>query len=107
MNPAARKALTRAGQVAVTLSAQQIGLEHLFLGILGEREGVATGVLESFGVSVELACQDVITLLSRGHAERKHVTFPAVYQVHYDATPTLNQFSRDLTAAALTGPLVP
>jgi len=107
MNPSARRALARAGQVAVALSAQQIGLEHLFLGILGEREGIATGVLESFGVSVELACQDVITLLSRGHAERKHVAFPAVYQVHYDATPTLNQFSRDLTAAALAGALDP
>jgi len=107
MNPAARRALARAEQVAVALSAQQIGLEHLFLGILGEREGIATGVLESFGVSVELACQDVITLLSRGHAERKHVAFPAVFQVHYDATPTLNQFSRDLTAAALAGTLDP
>jgi len=107
MNPAARRTLTRAEQVAVALSAQQIGLEHLFLGILGEREGIATGVLESCGVSLELARQDVITLLSRGHIERKHVAFPAVYQVQYDATPTLNQFSRDLTAAALAGALDP
>lgn len=107
MNPAARRALARAEQVAVALSAQQIGLEHLFLGILGEREGIATVVLESFGVSLELASQDVITLLSRGHTAQKHVAFPAVYQVHYDATPTLNQFSRDLTAAALAGALDP
>jgi len=107
MNPAARRTLARAEQVAVALSAQQIGLEHLFLGILGEREGIATGILESCGVSLELACQQVITLLSRGHAERKHVAFPAVHQGHYDATPTLNQFSRDLTAAALAGALDP
>lgn len=106
-NPAAHRVLARAGQEAIALSTEQIGLEHLFLGILGEREGIATGVLESFGVSLELAYQDVITILSHRHAERKHNAVAADYQAHYDATPTLNQFSRDLTAAALAGVLDP
>jgi ATP-dependent Clp protease ATP-binding subunit ClpC len=106
-NPAAHRVLARAGREAVALSTEQIGLEHLFLGILGEREGIATGVLESFGVSLELAYQDVITILSHRHAERKHNAVAAEYQAHYDATPTLNQFSRDLTAAALAGILDP
>jgi ATP-dependent Clp protease ATP-binding subunit ClpC len=106
-NPAARRVLARAGQEAVALSAEQIGLEHLFLGILGEREGIAIGILESFGVSLELAYQDVITILSRKHAERKHNAAAAEYQAQSNATPTLNQFSRDLTAAALAGILDP
>ena len=50
------------------------------------------------------ARQQFTTLLSRG---RENAIFSSHYQARYDATPTLNQVSRDLTAAAIAGMLDP
>src|SRR5690242_14412584 len=47
----AREALERAGQVAVFMGQEQIGVEHLLLGVLSDETSVASGVLESLGLS--------------------------------------------------------
>lgn len=104
LSPGARAVLARTEQEASLLKAELVGPEHLLLGLLSEREGVAVGVLESFGMYLDAARQQVTVLLSGGRGRNSLTT---QYQARYDMTPTLNLVSRDLTVAALAGTLDP
>ncbi|HKV58785.1 MAG TPA: ATP-dependent Clp protease ATP-binding subunit, partial [Ktedonobacteraceae bacterium] len=101
---AARAVLERAQQVAMRMEQQQTGVEHLLLGVLGDAESLAAGVLASFGLSLAVVRKEVETLLSLG---REYALFTAHYQARHNETPTLNQVSRDLTTAALNGMIDP
>jgi ATP-dependent Clp protease ATP-binding subunit ClpC len=99
-----RLVFTGADREATQMQAELIGVEHLFLGLFGEQDSVVVGVLESFGLFFHPVRQQMITLLRNG---REHVTFSNQYSARYEATPTLNMVSRDITAAALAGELEP
>lgn len=100
----AREALGYAEQESSIAGAELVGPEHLLLGLLCANDGVAVGVLESFGAYLGPVRQQLAALVSKG---REHLVYVARHQASYDATPTLNQVSRDLTAAALAGKLDP
>ena len=104
LTPAARAVLARADEEATLAQAEAIRLDHLLLGLLRERDGVAGGVLESFGVYVDTVRKQLISLHAAGP---EALLLSSQYQARYDATPTLNAVSRDLTVAALEGMLDP
>src|SRR5579859_4766093 len=104
LNPAARSIMARAEEEAETARAQRIAIEHIFLSLLRERDGVVMGVLESFGIYADVARQQMETLLQNGW-EGLHLSVE--YQARYHATPLLNQIIRDLTLAGLNGLLDP
>ncbi len=104
LNAAARATLARAEQEALRMQRDAIGLEHLFLGILSEHDGVTVGVLESFGVLEDVARKNLDALL---HGEHDGLGLTIQYQSRYETTPTLNEVSRDLTLAALHSELDP
>jgi ATP-dependent Clp protease ATP-binding subunit ClpC len=104
LGPAIRAALVRAEQEAAAANEELVGLDHLLFGLLAEQDGIAIGVLESFGISLDVARHQMINLL---HSGREHIILVNHYQQRYDATPTLNLVSRDLTRAALEGSLDP
>lgn len=99
-----REALERAEQVATCMERPEIGVEHLLLGVLGDENSIASGVMESFGLSLSVARREIETLLSLG---REYALFTAQYQARYNETPILNSVSRDLTTAALAGMVDP
>src|SRR5579859_771824 len=100
----ARMVLDLAEQEAQEVHAQEVGAEHLLLGLLREGGGIAAGVLESFGVTLEPARAQIEQIRRQG---RHMTTFAAEHMARYSMTPTLNQVSHDLTAAALAGQLDP
>jgi ATP-dependent Clp protease ATP-binding subunit ClpC len=100
---AARAVLLRAGEIAEQMSQPLIGIEHLLLGVLSDKNGIATGVMENFGVTFEAAQSELETLFN-GQGQTALSTF---YYRRYSETPTLNQVSRDLSLAALAGKLDP
>ena len=100
----ARAVLLRAEAMATLAEQELIGIEHLLLGVLADGEGVAVGVLESFGLSLDVVRKEIEKLLNYG---RDHATSTAQYHIRCNETPTLNQVSRDLTLAALHGTLDP
>jgi ATP-dependent Clp protease ATP-binding subunit ClpC len=104
LSAAARHALDLAEEEAVAHEAPEVGTDHLLLGLLREGEGIAAGVLESFGVTLEHAQAQVQTLK---HSGRPGIAFSAEHQARYNMTPTLNMVSRDLTSAALADQLDP
>ncbi len=93
----AKKVLEFAVEEARSLNHNYIGTEHLLLGLLKEKEGVACRVLNGFGMYFD----DVKEKLEEMFREPSEATREA------GKTPTLDEFSRDLTAMATQGKLDP
>ena len=53
LTPRAKKVIELAVDEARSLNHHYIGTEHLLLGLLREGDGIGTGVLESFGLSLQ------------------------------------------------------
>src|SRR5438128_10314574 len=53
LTPRAKKVIELAVDEARRMNHRYIGTEHLLLGLIREGEGIAAGVLESLGVSLE------------------------------------------------------
>jgi ATP-dependent Clp protease ATP-binding subunit ClpC len=100
----ARTVLDLAEQEAQESHAPEVGVDHLLLGLLREGGGIAAGVLESFGIALNSARSQIEHLRRQG---RQMTAFAAEHMARYNMTPTLNQVSHDLTAAAVAGQLDP
>jgi len=100
LTPRAKKVIELAIDEARHLGHNYIGTEHILLGLLREKEGVAAGVLDSLGITLERARAEITRILSQGSPRSRlaHTT---------SRTPTLDQLSIDLTAAARAGKLDP
>ncbi len=101
LTPRAKRVIELAIDEARHLSHNYIGTEHILLGLLHEGEGVAAGVLDSFGLTIEQARTEVTNILSQS-AGRTRQPAKSVTK-----TPILDQLSTDLTAAAAAGKLDP
>ena len=104
LHPSTRTVLAYAADEAAAAADELIGIEHLLLAILRERDGIATGVLNSFAITLESVRQVLIDMRGEG-AANAHTSL--LHQARYEATPVLNSVSRDLTKAALAGELDP
>jgi len=99
--PRAKRAIEFAVDEARRLNSSYIGIEHLLLGLLREGEGVACSVLESFGITLERA-RDEVNRVVRQEAVRARTTGRVATR-----TPTLDQLGTDLTALARADKLDP
>jgi ATP-dependent Clp protease ATP-binding subunit ClpA len=71
LTPRAKKVIELAVAEAQRLGHTYIGTEHLLLGILLEGEGIAAGVLQSLGISLDEARMTVIQILTSGASGAK------------------------------------
>jgi ATP-dependent Clp protease ATP-binding subunit ClpC len=71
LTPRAKRVIELAIDEARHLSHNYIGTEHILLGLLHEGEGVAAGVLDSFGLTIEQARTEVTNVLSQGSSRAK------------------------------------
>jgi ATP-dependent Clp protease ATP-binding subunit ClpC len=103
LTPRAKRVIELAVEEARRLSHNYIGTEHILLGLLAENEGVAAGVLESFGVTLERARAEVVRLGQQpGSPQTAHAGVKTASR-----TPTLDQLATDLTASSKAGKLDP
>jgi ATP-dependent Clp protease ATP-binding subunit ClpA len=65
LTPRAKKVMELAVEEARRLNHSYIGTEHLLLGLVREGEGIAFGVLESLGVTLERVRVETIGIMSR------------------------------------------
>ena len=104
--PRAKKVLELSLREALQLGHSYIGTEHILLGLIREGEGVAAQVLVKLGADLARVRQEVIKLLS-GYQGKE----PASTGAREEGTPSgslvLDQFGRNLTAAAREGNLDP
>ncbi len=64
LTPAAKRVIELAIDEARRLGHRYIGTEHLLLGLVREGEGVAAGVLESLGVTLEQVRHEIVHLIA-------------------------------------------
>ena len=102
LTPRAKKVIELAVDEARRLGHHYIGTEHLLLGLVREGEGIAAGVLESLGVSLEKLRGEVTRILSQSMPQGAAQGARAATR-----TPTVDQLGIDLTAAARASKLDP
>lgn len=89
---------------ARNLGHNYIGTEHLLLALIREGEGVAAQILSAMGMNLDNTVQEIMNVLSSDNRPKgKSGAAPA----KNPATPTLNQYGRDLTEMAKEGKLDP
>ena len=96
----AKKAIELAIDEARHLGHNYIGTEHLLLGLLREGEGVAASVLDSLGITLQRARDEITRFLSQGVPRARLARTTS-------RTPALDQLGIDLTEAARAGKLDP
>ena len=99
--PRTKKVIEQSVREARELKQSYVSVEHLLLALMREREGVAAHVLIKMGLDLNKAREELLHILTgsddgsaQGEGEDQQ-------------TPILDQFSRDLTAAARSGELDP
>ena len=99
--PRTKKVLEQSVREARELKQNYVSTEHILLALMREREGVAAHVLIKMGMDLSKARDELLRILTGQDDE-------AAPQDGQSAdTPTLNQFSHDLTALARSGELDP
>ena len=96
--PKAKKVLEYAVEEARLMGHNYIGTEHLLLGIVREKDGLAAKILGSFGVKLQQTREQTINLLREPVATRSR---------DKSKTPALDEFGRDLTELAEENKLDP
>jgi ATP-dependent Clp protease ATP-binding subunit ClpC len=99
----AKKVIEYAVEEARRLNHHYIGTEHLLLGLVRNGEGVATGVLDIMGVSLEQVRNQVLRVMRQGTGNA--VERPQ--QQRQSKTPYLDALGTDLTEMAEAGRLDP
>ena len=100
--PRTKKVLEQSVREARELKQNYVSTEHILLALMREREGVAAHVLIKLGLDLSKAREELLRILTGAEDEAG-----ASNDAQASDTPTLNQYSRDLTALARGGELDP
>ena len=95
LSPRVKRVFELSQKEANNLGSEYIGSEHILLGLIDEGEGVAGKILKDKGITRE----KVLSFIEKKEKVKK--------EKKYTKTPTLDQFSRDLTKLAKEGKLDP
>ncbi|MCQ9368185.1 ATP-dependent Clp protease ATP-binding subunit [Brevibacterium sp. 50QC2O2] len=104
--PRAKKVLELSLREALQLGHTYIGTEHILLGLIREGEGVAAQVLVKLDADLGQVRQEVIKLIS-GYQGKEPVAAGGREEGTPSGSLVLDQFGRNLTAAAREGKLDP
>ncbi len=115
--PRTKRVLEMSREEAAKLQQNYVGVEHILLALLLEREGVANRILRDIGVDTQQLYQRMMAATTEALKRRGQQpgdasqegsssgsTNPSAGQ---ESAPTLMQYGRDLTAAARAGELDP
>lgn len=108
-SPRAMRVLEKSVQEAENQKEAQAGTEHLLVAMLKETDCVATRLLYTMGVNIQKLYVAVLTAMGIENptAEELQGGRNQKTQKSGAATPTLDQYSRDLTVMAAEGKLDP
>lgn len=96
----AKKALELAVEEARGLGHTYVGTEHILLGLIKEKDGIAAQILLKSGVTLQKAREETLKLLSGGPGS-------SVKQKTRSKTPVIDEFCRDLTVLSRENKLDP
>ncbi len=107
--PRAKRVLLGASKEAVRFKSKLIGTEHILIAIIKEYDCVASRLLNGIGVNIQKLYIDLLVAMGEDgnvYKEDFQNGKPRMNKVK-SVTPTLEQYSRDLTEYAKEGKLDP
>ncbi len=108
MTPRALRVLQIAGELSEHFQAEEIGTEHILLGIVREGENAAVRLLNTLGVNLQKLYMDTVAAMGEDlQAVRDEINLRRENSRSKNGTPMLDQYSRDLTELAAQGKLDP
>ncbi len=108
LTPRARRIIDRSFKEAAKLNSKKVGTEHILISMLREGDCIAVRLLNTIGVNIQKLYYDTMAASGVDVNQLKHDLKAAGGSVREKtATPTLDQYSRDLTAYAREGKLDP
>ena len=106
--PRTKRVLERAFAEARRLGSEEIGTEHILIGIMKEAESIAVRILLDLNLDPQRLYNEIVSIInnfednvSGGFNKRSNT------KDSFNQTPTLNQFGNDLTRIAREGKLDP
>ncbi len=106
--PRSQKILNQSYREAARLKSQMVGTEHILISLIKESDCIAVRLLNTLGVNVQKLYVDTMTAVGEdvGTAKNEYMANKGKAKGK-SATPTLDQYSRDMTAFAREGKLDP
>ncbi len=102
LTPRAKRVLEMAEREANNLGDAYVSTEHILLAILHEGGGIAVKILQDMGADIAFLEETIYSMLGETRKAEKRPK-----QRNESKTPTLDQYSRDLTLLAENGELDP
>ena len=105
--PRTQAVLERASEIAERFECDEIGTEHLLLSIIKEGDCAACRLLNTMGANPQKLFVDILGAMGEDPAQYRDEIQRGKKDNSASLTPTLDQYSRDLTALARAGMLDP
>ena len=106
--PRSKRIIEQSQREAAKLKAQAAGTEHILIALLRETDCIAVRLLNTLGVNIQKVYIDLLAAsgIDLGTAKHEYASVKNKGKAK-SATPTLDQYSRDLTEYAKEGKLDP
>ena len=107
-SPRAEAILKNSVEQAYLFDCREAGTEHILISILTDVECVAARLLHTMGINLQKMYMDILDIMGVSEDKYKEIARnakAASESGQSGATPFLDQYSRDLTEAALAGRL--
>lgn len=105
--PRSKRVIELSLREAVKMNTTLIGTEHLLIAMLRETDCIGVRLLVSMGISAQKLYQDILSALGEDTSMAKNAFNKKSREKNETPTPTLDQFSRDLTVMAREGKFDP
>ncbi|MFV0341678.1 MAG: ATP-dependent Clp protease ATP-binding subunit [Anaerocolumna sp.] len=106
--PRSKRILDQSYKEALRLKNQLVGTEHILIALIKESDCIAVRLLNTLGINVQKLYVDVLTAVGADMTSAKNEYAANKGKAKAkSSTPTLDQYSRDLTEYAREGKLDP
>ncbi len=107
--PRSKRILDQSHKEAAKFKAQLVGTEHILISLIKESDCIAVRLLNTLGVNVQKVYFDILAAsgVDINAAKNEYTAAKGKQKGKTSATPTLDQYSRDLTEYAREGKLDP
>jgi len=107
LTPVAKRSLQYAVEEAKSLGQEYVGTEHIFLGLLREKDGIAAQVLMNLNINVDELRREIIEAIGGSRESGEPPAEGEEPRESTSRTPALDSFGRDLTQLAREDKLDP
>ncbi|HHX12437.1 MAG TPA: ATP-dependent Clp protease ATP-binding subunit [Clostridiales bacterium] len=107
--PRSKRILDQSNKEATKLKASLVGTEHILIALIKETDCIAVRLLNTLGVNIQKVYIDILAAsgVDMNAAKGEYMAGKGKAKGKPSATPTLDQYSRDLTTYAREGKLDP